>query len=112
MYVNPGNLDKKIQIIRLVPGGTNANGFPVPPTESIVREPWAQVTNTSGSEIIKANSEFSEAKKRFLIRYGEAEINTDMTVRYAGKDYDIEYVNPYREDKDYMEIWTKISERV
>lgn len=112
MYVNPGNLDKKIQIIRLIPGGINSNGFPVPPAESIVREPWAQVTNTSGSEIIKANSEFSEAKKRFLIRYGAAEINTDMIVRYAGKDYDIEYVNQYREDKDYVEIWTKISERV
>lgn len=112
MYVNPGELDKKIQIIRKVPGGKNSNGFSLPETEEIVRECYAKVTNTSGSEIIKANSEFSEAKKRFLIRYSSKEINTDMVVRYHGKDHDIKYINPYGDDKEYLEIWTEISERV
>ena len=68
MYVNPGELDKKIQIIRKVSGGVNSNGFPLPDTEEIVRICHTKVSNTSGSEIIRANSEFSEAKKRFLVR--------------------------------------------
>lgn len=112
MYVNPGELNKQIQIIQMVSAGTNSNGFPLPPTEKIIRKCWAKVSNTSGSEIIKANSEFSEAKKRFLVRYTETEINTDMVVRYNGKDHDIKYVNPYGDSKEYMEIWTDLSERV
>lgn len=112
MHVNPGELNRQIQIIRMVPAGTNSNGFPLPPKEEVVRECWAKVANTSGSEIIKAHSEFSEAKKRFLIRYTDTEINTDMVIRYSGKDHDIQYVNPYGDSKEYMEIWTDLKERV
>lgn len=112
MYVNPGELDKKIQIVQFISSGTNSNGFPIPPTEKIIRKCWAKVSNTSGSEIIKANSEFADAKKRFLIRFTETEINTDMIVRYKGKDHDIKYVNPYGDSKEYTEIWTDLSERV
>ena len=112
MYINPGELDKKIQIIRKISGAKNSNGFPLSETEEIIRECCAKVTNTSGSEIIKANSECSEAKKRFLIRYSSKEVNTDMVVRYHGKDHDIKYINPYGDGKEYLEIWTEISERV
>ena len=112
MYINPGELDKKIQIIRKVSGGKNSNGFSLPETGEVIRTCFAKVTNTSGSEIVKANSEFSEAKKRFLIRYSSKEINTDMVVRYRGKDHDIKYINPYGDGKEYLEIWTEISERV
>ena len=112
MYVNPGELKKKIQIIQKVPGGTNSNGFPLPETEELIRSCDAKVTNTSGSEIIRANSKFSQAKKRFFVRCSEKEINTDMIVRYLGNDYDIKYINPYEDNKEYLEIWTEISERV
>lgn len=112
MYVNPGELDKQIQIIQMVSEGTDKDGFPLPLEEKVIRKCWAKVSNTSGTEIIKVNSEFSEAKKRFLIRYTETEINTDMFVRYNGKDHDIKYVNPYGDSKEYMEIWTDLSERV
>lgn len=111
MYVNPGELDKKIQIIQKVSGGTNSNGFPTPPKEEVIRTCFAKVSNTSGSEIIKANSEFAEAKKRFLVRYSSKVIHTDMVVRYQGKDHDIKYINPYGDNKEYLEIWTEISER-
>ena len=94
MYVNPGELDKKIQIIQKVSGGTNSNGFPIPLKEEVVRTCCAKVTNTSGSEIIKANSEFAQAKKRFLVRYSSKAIHTDMVVRYQGKDHEIKYINP------------------
>lgn len=111
MYINPGELDKKIQIIRKVSGGTNSNGFSLPDTEEIVRSCYARVTNTSGSEIIRANSEFSQANKRFLVRYSEKDVDTDMIVRYRGKDHDIKYINPYGDNKEYLEIWTEIAER-
>jgi SPP1 family predicted phage head-tail adaptor len=112
MYVNPGELNKKIQIIQTVSAGTNKNGFSLPPEEKVIRQCFARVSNTRGSEIVKANSEFSEAKKRFLVRYTDTEINTDMVVRYNGKDHDIKYINPYGDGKEYMEIWTELSERV
>lgn len=111
MYVNPGELNKRISIVLFEAKGFNSNGFPIK-TEQIIRVCSAKVSNTSGSEIQKANSEFSEAKKRFLVRYTDTEINTDMFVRYNGKDHDIVYVNPYGDSKEYLEIWTKLSERV
>lgn len=111
MYVNPGKLNKRIEIIQKISSGINSNGFPLPPEEKVVRRCFAKITNTSGSEIIKANSEFSEAKKRFLVRYSDTEISTDMYVRYNGKDHDIKYVNPYGDNKEYIEIWTELKER-
>lgn len=111
MYVNPGELDKRIEIIHKVQKGINRNGFPVT-EEQIVRRCFAKVSNSSGGEIVKANSDFSEAKKRFLIRYTDDEIHTDMVVRYNGKEYDIKYVNTYGDGKEYVEIWTEQKERV
>lgn len=112
MYVNPGELDKQIRIILVNEGDeTNENGFPIK-TETLIRECFAKVVNTSGTEIQKANSEFSEAKKRFLVRWTPVKINTDMVVRYEGKDYSIVYPNRYNDGKEYAEIWTELSERV
>lgn len=112
MYVNPGELDKTIEIILISEGEeTNENGFPVK-TETLIRRCSAKVTNTSGTEIQKAGSEFSEAKKRFLVRWTPAKINTDMVVRYGGKDYNIVYPNVYNDGREYAEIWTELSERV
>ena len=112
MYVNAGELRHIIQIVNIKPAGQNANGFSTGKTETVVRECWAKVTYTSGQEIIKANSEFSEARQRFLVRYSPTEITTDMYVRYHGKDYGIVHVNPYGDTHEYMEIWTGTSERV
>ena len=112
MYVNPGELNKWIDIIKISSGGRDKDGFEIEPAEEIIRSCSAKITNMSGSEIYKSGSEFSDVKKRFLVRYSDVTINTDMSVRYAGKNYDIEYVNPYNDGKEYIEIWTKISERV
>lgn len=108
MHVNPGELNKKIRIIKKEEM-QNENGFPVA-ADHIVRTCWAKYSNTSGTEILKAGTEFSSAKARFLVRYNPIEIDTDMFVRYAGKDYNIEYVNPYGDSKEYIEIWTSLKE--
>lgn len=106
MNINPGELDKKIQIIRKKEE-INENGFPVL-TDKVVRRCFARYTTTSGSEMIKAGTEFSKAKARFLVRYSLIPVDTDMIVRYAGQDYNIEYVNPYGDNREYMEIWTSL----
>lgn len=111
MYVNPGDLNKKILIIRTSKPTYDEEGHKVT-REEVIRDCWAKVTNTSGSELIKAGTELAEAKKRFLIRYTDAEINAAMVVRYNGKDHDILYVNPYGDSKEYLEIWTALKEKV
>ena len=106
MYVDPGELNKQIQIISKSDGETyDHKGRPIR-TETIIRSCRARVSSISGTELIKANSEFADAKKRFLVRYMPTPINTSMYVRYKGQDHNIQYVNPYRDNKDYLEIWT------
>lgn len=108
MNVNPGELNKKIQIIKKEES-QNENGFLIA-EDKVIRTCYAKYSNTSGIEIIKAGTEFSSAKMRFLVRYSPTEIDTDMFVRYAGKDYNIEYINPYGDSKEYLEIWTSLKE--
>ena len=110
MNINPGELNKKIQIMLEENTGQDEDGFPTN-TEKVVRSCHAKVSYTSGKEIIQAGSEFSQAKKRFLVRYTPKEITTAMFVRYAGKDHNIVYVNPYGDSKEYLEIYTELEER-
>ena len=111
MYVNPGDLDKQIQVIRKTEPTYNDEGKR-DNNEEVVRSCWAQAKNTSGTELIKAGTEFAEAKKRFLVRYTDTEINAAMVVRYKGVDHNILYVNPYGDNKEYLEIWTDLKEQV
>lgn len=111
MYIDPGELNKKIRIISKSDGESyDAKGRPIQ-SETVIRECWARMSSISGTELIKANSEFADAKKRFLVRYTPTEINTSMYVRYKGKDHGIQYVNPYRDNNDYLEIWTDWKEQ-
>ena len=110
MQVNPGELNKKIQIVQLVKA-EDADGFDTV-TETVVRRCHAKVSNTSGTEMVRANAEFAEVKKRFLIRASDAPIDTDMVVKYRGKLYGIVYINDYADDKEYLEIWTEMKELV
>lgn len=110
MNINPGELNKRIQIILEENSGCDEDGFPLN-EEKVIRSCYAKVSYTSGKEMIQAGSEFSQAKKRFLVRYMPKEITTAMFVRYAGKDHNIVYVNPYGDSKEYLEIYTEIEER-
>ena len=110
--MNIGKLDKRIQIIQLISGGVDAEGYDTDETEELVWECWAQVSETSGTELVKAGAEFSETKKRFLIRYTSVPLNTDMVLRYAGQDYDIVLINTYGDNHEYTEGWTQKKELV
>ena len=105
-------LNKRIQFLTFSSGGIDAEGFETDPSETIVWECWAQVSETSGTELIKSGAEFSQSKKRFLIRYTSVPLNTDMVLRYAGQDYDIVLINTYGDNHEYTEIWTQKKELV
>ena len=102
MQINAGVFNKKIQVIRYEIT-KDSDGFETK-TEITVLNTWAQVTNISGTELLRSNSDFSEVKTRFLIRTPKAEITKDMVIRFAGKIYNIIYINDYSYDKKYMEI--------
>ncbi len=111
---NPGTLNRTIQII--LPGSSeeDSEGFETVGSETVIRECRAQVQDESGTRAIQAGSDFSVSRRRFLIRWTSAEINTDMFVRYTprGKtepeDYQIvRPPNPYGDGGRFMEIWTE-----
>lgn len=112
MYVDPGDLDKKIQIIRKYSGRTyDSLGHPVL-EETVIRTCWAKVSSVSGTELIKAGQELADTRKRFLVRWTPTEITEAMVIRYAGDDLNIVRINTYHDDKRYMEIWTDTKKAV
>ena len=112
LFCIPGDLRKKIQIVRRSDGETyDDEGFPVE-SETIVRTCWARVSGTSGTELIKAGQELADAKKRFLVRWTDTEINESMYVLYNGEYYNIVLVNTYADDGRYTEIWTQKNKAV
>lgn len=105
MNINPGELNKRIKIVKLE-GMENENGFQEGQQEIIVRKTYAKVTRTSIKEIMNAGQEASETKCRFLVRYTPKEITREMFVVYRGTYYQIEYVNNYGDSDKYVEIMT------
>ncbi len=105
--MNIAKLNKRISIVKQITGGIDPEGFDTEEIEELIWECWAQVSETSGTELIKSGTQFSESKKRFLIRYVPIQINTDMIVRYAGEDYDIVMINTYGDNHEFTELWTE-----
>ena len=106
MLINPGNFDKRIKIVRYELQ-KDADGFEQK-VEIVVLMTWAQVTNTSGTEILPSNSEFSEIKTRFLMRTPKLNLDKDMVIKFDGNAYNIVYINDYGYDKRYTEIMAEL----
>ena len=109
MQFNPGKLNKKIEIVQFTLI-KDPDGFETK-VETTVLNTWAQVTNISGTEQIKQNSDFSEISTRFLIRTPKVDITKDMIIKFGGKSYEIKYINDYSYDKKHTEIMTKLVEK-
>ena len=109
MQFNPGKFNKKIDIVQFTLI-KDPDGFETE-VETTVLSTWAQVTNTSGTELIKQNSDFSEVNTRFLIRTPKVDITKDMIIKFCGKSYEITYINDYSYNKKYTEIMTKLVEK-
>lgn len=105
MNVNPGELNKKIQIVKFVEE-KDEEGFVKEKKPLVVRSTRAKVTRTSIKEGVIAGREANEMKCRFLVRYTPTEIGRDMFVLYKGAYYQIEYANNYEDSNEYIEIMT------
>ena len=101
MKMKIAELNKRIQIIRNTLT-ENDNGVDEE-TEVILKEVWAKVQNMSGTEIFKANSDFSKITTRFIIRY-LTDITTDDYIKFEGRKYNIVYINNYNFSNDFIEI--------
>lgn len=88
--VDPGKLNKRIEII------DNA--------DISYHKCWAAVNQTSGTEIAKNNVQFEQATTRFLFRYTKKQFYNDMTIKFNGFIYDIQYSNDYNFAHEYIEI--------
>lgn len=95
MQVNPGELNKRIEICKI----NQRNG-----DKTTIRRAWASVKNTTGTEVRKGEVELANVKTRFLVRYTDQEITNEMKVFYHGKVYNIVYVNDINESHEYLEI--------
>ena len=105
MYINIGKLNKKIKIYEDIKT-KDSDGFEET-SEFLLLSTWAQVTNTSGTTIIKSNADFEDVRTRFLIRTPKFEITHDMYIKFNNHRYDVLYANDYEEDKRFMEIITQ-----
>ena len=105
MNVNAGRLTQRIQIFKIVQAA-DEGGYYIPQYEH-VHCCWAQISRTSGTEMVKDNADFGEEKVRFLIRWTAAPIDRKMVIRHHGKEYEIEYLNDYGTPGKYLEIWGK-----
>lgn len=106
MYVNAGELNKRISIYRK-PELEEDGYLPESPEPVLVHTCWAKFSQTSGTELVRQNADMGEVKVRFLIRWTNRPIDRKMIVRYKGLDYEIVYLNAYGDSGEYMEIWCK-----
>lgn len=106
MYVNAGELNQRIAI--LSKPALEADGYlPEEAEAEVVHTCYAKFSQTSGTELAKANADVGEAKARFLIRHTRREIDRKMFVRYRGREYEILYINTYGDSGEYTELWCR-----
>ena len=103
--LNAGKFNKKITIYSISMGEDSA-GFKER-TEKLVLSTYAQVKTTRGFTLITSNTDFEKAYTNFTIRYPLSEITRDMIIKYAGKEYTIEYLNNVDEAGVELEIQAK-----
>lgn len=103
MYVDPGELNKRIAIVRETQE-LDSGGSLIGIKDITVLECWAKFSRLSGTEIISGNADFSRQSVRFLIRATHVTLDRKMIVLYGGERYQIVYLNNYSDDGRYIEL--------
>ncbi|MBQ2997258.1 MAG: phage head closure protein [Oscillibacter sp.] len=108
MWVDAGELKHRIRIVRRNTK-RDKDGYQTKREASedyeTVRSCKASFKQLSGTEAIKANSDFAEEKVRFLVRWSPKTIERKMIVLFRGKEYEIEYAHDYGGGRKWVEIW-------
>ena len=105
MNINPGELNKRIEIVNLEMVN-DEDGFE-DEHEKTVRKCWAKFTRKSIKQITDSYNEKDLINARFVIRYTTDVVQQGMFVKYNGLYYHIEYVNEYADSHEYIEIGCK-----
>ncbi len=108
-YVDPGELDKRVTILRFGKERDDAGGFlddwPTSGWEQVCTR-WARVEPLRGRTYFEAQQARANVTHRVTMRYVEG-ITPDMTINYAGRRLDIISVIDVNEGHDWMEIMTE-----
>ena len=114
MLVNAGELNRRIQIVERNTE-RDKDGYQSKREDPAYWKPvhscWAKFSQPSGTETIKAGSDFAVEKARFLIRWTRKPIHRKMFVLFQDREWEIEYINSYGDSRQYMEIWATWSSR-
>ncbi len=106
MYVNPGELNKRIEITASSEKDSDGfrTGAPI-----VIKRCWAKYSRkTSEKETAGAGADpVTSTTTRFLIRYTSTSIDTTMKIRYNGRYYDIQDVNDIQDRHQFIEIICK-----
>lgn len=104
MNVNIGELNKRILFVSETQDQYDDDGFPIKGSKTETKA-WAKVWNSSGTELVKANSDFSKIKTHFIVRYRKDFMPTEsMTIKFGSKEYNITYVNEYNFSHEFVEV--------
>lgn len=101
MDIKISELNKRINIVRndIV---VNENGVEEE-REVVIAIVWAKVQNMSGTEMFKANTDYSKTTTRFIIRYRK-DITTDDYILFNNNKFNIVYINNYNYSNEFLEI--------
>ena len=103
---NAGAYNHRIKIVKVVKT-PDKDGF-LTESRSVMLEPYAKIKTTSGYTLIKSGTDFEQATTNFTIRYPQTvTITRDMQVEYAGRQYEIQYLNNVNEASEELEIQAK-----
>ena len=67
MYIDPGELNKRIEIYKRVVPAPDADGYATPSLVCVCR-PWAKVSNFTAKEVAMHDADYLSSTVRFLIR--------------------------------------------
>lgn len=99
--MDPGEFDKRVRIVRLVPGARDAAGAPQPGRQEVGR-PWAKAVYPGGREFLQGDGEVTVRKVVFRI-YPLAGVDVGQVVEFDGMDHDIQDIRPF---DDAVELHT------
>lgn len=101
MDIKISDLNQKIQIVRndifVNDNGVEEEG------EIVIANVWAKAQNMSGTEMFKANKDYSKTTARFIIRYRK-DITTDDFIKLNNNKFNIVYINNYNFSNEFIEV--------
>lgn len=99
--MDPGELDKKVSLVRQVPQGRDAVGAPITyPAE--VTQVWAKVIYPGGREFLANDGRQTERRVVFRV-WARSDLDTGTIIRFGDVDHDVQDVRPF---DDVTEIHT------